>query len=564
MFGLETLAALGTLAAGGLICWRCVRGVRLAAENWRQLVEGNETGFMVVQGGRVVFANGACRRVLHLAPDAPLEGLTPLAQSACDECRRAGTTLAGLSADEAQSFVYRCEQCVATRLLEELEYRTRPLTWNGRPALQITVQCVSDRALDPEGLRHGEKLLQTVIDAIPHRVYLKSLDGRYLFVNKAKAAFYGCAPAEMIGKDIYDFNTRSEAYRERVKARDAEVLARGETVEFPKVVITYADGRTRLQRISKSPIYSEAGRVCAILGVAEDITERTHAEEELRRNQRLLRAVVDSAPYSMSVKDEHGTYVIANRAMARIYDLPPEEVVGKRVDDFSGRTPEVLKRAKATDRAVIETGRTVRLDQEPIVTADGVLLIRNLVKVPLFDDEKRVNGVLCIGEDITERTRVEAALGAERRLLKTIFDTLPLRIYVKDLNLRYVIVNRAMASYHGMEPEEVIGKGLEDLADITPQHLAGARRRDHEVLTNGALLRVPELRVTRGDGSEDVFRTVKVPLLDEHHAIVGLVGFAEDITEMVHTRDRLRSQGELLKSVMEAYVRQSERYPADG
>ena len=144
-------------------------------------------------------------------------------------------------------------------------------------AVDITEVRRADRAL-----RDSEARLRQVIDLVPHFIFAKDGEGRFLLANRAVAEAYGTAVDRLIGRTDEDFARSGEEVR-RFREDDLEVMRTGS----PKVVleepITDSRGRVRYLQTTKIPFtFSGTGRP-AILGVSIDITERKAAEEALRR-----------------------------------------------------------------------------------------------------------------------------------------------------------------------------------------------------------------------------------------------------------------------------------------
>ncbi len=59
---------------------------------------------------------------------------------------------------------------------------------------------------DEETLLESEERLRQVIDLIPHFVFAKDMDGKFLLANTAVAEVYGTTPENLIGKSDYDYN----------------------------------------------------------------------------------------------------------------------------------------------------------------------------------------------------------------------------------------------------------------------------------------------------------------------------------------------------------------------
>ncbi|HEY3382807.1 MAG TPA: response regulator [Vicinamibacterales bacterium] len=148
-----------------------------------------------------------------------------------------------------------------------------------------------------------------------------------------------------------------------------------------------------------------------------------------------------------------------------------------------------------------------------------------LVRVALGDDA----ALFVTWRDITAQKRAEASLAAERNLLRSLVNTLPDRIYVKDTHSRFILNNSAhIAALGALTQEEVLGKTDADFrpAVIAERSLAD----DQQVLDTGQpIVNRDEVSVYL-DGSPAYLLVTKAPLADAEGRIVGLVGVSRDIT----------------------------------
>jgi rsbT co-antagonist protein RsbR len=140
-----------------------------------------------------------------------------------------------------------------------------------------------------------------------------------------------------------------------------------------------------------------------------------------------------------------------------------------------------------------------------------------------------------------------ARLAAERSVLRTIIDSLPDVIYVKDREGRFEVANQALARMLGVDsPDALIGKA--DL-QLFPRELASQYDADEQaIIASGVPLIDKEEPVEYADGTSRWILTTKVPLRDPQGQILGLVGRGQDITERKRAEfERERLQEELIQ-----------------
>jgi PAS domain S-box-containing protein len=174
---------------------------------------------------------------------------------------------------------------------------------NGQEQILAVVRDISERKRAEDAITDLNKLLHTIINTVPMRIFFKDADLRYLGCNQAFARDAGCAhPEELIGKDDYQMAWREHA--ELYRADDRRVLDSGQAKLSYDEPLVAPDGRTYWIRTSKVPLRNEANEIIGVLGMYEDITERKLAEDQLRRSNRALMAFQGSGKAVMRATDE--------------------------------------------------------------------------------------------------------------------------------------------------------------------------------------------------------------------------------------------------------------------
>jgi PAS domain S-box-containing protein len=152
---------------------------------------------------------------------------------------------------------------------------------------------------------------------------------------------------------------------------------------------------------------------------------------------------------------------------------------------------------------------------------------------------------------ITLRGPAEEALARERNLLRTLIDTMPDMIYVKDAQSRFVVANLAIAHFMGAATsEDLLGKT--DFDCYPPDLAARYYADEQEIIRSGRpLLNRQEPGLGR-DGHQRWFLTNKVPLRDGPGNVIGLIGIGRDVTEHVQADEALHGYARQLEVLREA------------
>ncbi|HUF07877.1 MAG TPA: PAS domain S-box protein, partial [Rhodothermales bacterium] len=167
-----------------------------------------------------------------------------------------------------------------------LSWRTQPVVEEN--LLYATARDITERKVAEQSLREANAFLDSVIENIPNMVFIKdATDLRFVRFNRAGEMLLGRGREQLVGRNDYDFFPKEEA--DFFTAKDREVLAGGQLVDIPQERIDVEGGMTRILHTKKLPVLDETGRPKYLLGISEDITERTQAEAAIRDLNRELR-----------------------------------------------------------------------------------------------------------------------------------------------------------------------------------------------------------------------------------------------------------------------------------
>jgi diguanylate cyclase (GGDEF)-like protein/PAS domain S-box-containing protein len=162
----------------------------------------------------------------------------------------------------------------------------------------------------------------------------------------------------------------------------------------------------RLRRLNQKLKVREAELVKLSTRLEEDVVVRTRMEAELKQHAEHLRLIIDTVPAYIYAKDADGRFLLANKRLADLMGVSPEEVVGKSSLDY-GATDEQTAKYMEADRTVLQTGKPVFIAQEEDMRVDRTpgwfQKTKTLYKHPNWDKP----AILGVSIDITERVRSE-------------------------------------------------------------------------------------------------------------------------------------------------------------
>jgi rsbT co-antagonist protein RsbR len=142
-----------------------------------------------------------------------------------------------------------------------------------------------------EKLKRSETRLRQIIDLVPHLIFAKDWEGRFILVNQGVADLFGSTVEDIVGKtDIEAGSVFSETELAEFLEQDRQIIKSGEPLSFEER-LEHEDGSVSFHRTIKIPFEVLDTGKPAVLGIAMDITELKEAEAE---RARLQQAVIDA------------------------------------------------------------------------------------------------------------------------------------------------------------------------------------------------------------------------------------------------------------------------------
>ncbi len=246
-----------------------------------------------------------------------------------------------------------------------------------------------------------------------------------IYVNPAFEKISGYAPDEILGRNCRFLQGDRRDEETNLAARQTMRDCLNRHVSCAVILRNFRkDGTPFWNELFMAPIFDSAGVLTHYVGVQNDVAARVEAEAALqksrdelerrviertatlRQQEQFLRQVLDTDPNLIFVKNAAGVYTLANEAIAALYGVTPEEMIGKTDADFS---PEASESAQflRDDREVIGLQQEKFIPAEMITDFQGRKRWLQTVKRPLASPDGTVRHLLGICADITARKEAE-------------------------------------------------------------------------------------------------------------------------------------------------------------
>ncbi len=334
---------------------------------------------------------------------------------------------------------------------------------------------ITGRKQAEEAMRKYQLQWADIIEFLPDATFVINNEGTVIAWNRAMEAMTGISKSEMIGKGDFEYALPFFGYRRPIlidllfagEEKKNEYYESVSTVGDTIVAEAYAPeayrGKGAYLWGVATALFDEQGNVAGAIQSIRDITERKRAEKELFDSRQMLRSVLDNIPQRVFWKDRNSVFVGCNKPF--VLDCgykDPGELVGQT--SYGHTSAGIADLYHADDREVMESGRPKLNYEEPQIRPDGSQAWLITSKVPMYDQDGQVIGVLGTYSDITERKLAEDALRESEERFSKFFRASPIGTSISRLSDgQFVDANDAFLSLFGYTREEVVGHSSLDL-----------------------------------------------------------------------------------------------------
>ncbi len=391
-----------------------------------------------------------------------------------------------------------------------------------------------------EELQASHALLSAIIDGTPDAVFAKNLEGRYLLINRAGAAFLGRTPDEVVGRADAELLPAETArvFREA----DARVIDGGEASTSEETGETA--GEVRTYHAIKAPFRGADGRITGLVGISRDITLRRQMEEALRESHERFELVQRATHDVIWDWDIARRRVLWNEETTRMFGYVPE-TEGTDLEWWAAKIhPEDAEAVAGSLHAALRDARSWTAEYR-YRRADGsyvVVLDRGHI---LRDEAGQAVRMIGSMQDVTERRRLTGALEQSEAQYRRLVDNAPQTIYAVDRDGRFTEANPAAVELLGRPLAELLGRHFADV--VVAEDLPRTQAAFQALLTGAAPEVALELRIHRPSGETRLVHIQGV-VIREGSEVTGGHGIARDVTEEREQEQRLR-RAERLASI---------------
>lgn len=533
-------------------------------QDWYTVLFENSPDMIVIHdlNGNIIDINTAAYKMLGFdSKDQFYENIKNVLDAIVPEERE--RAIENMAQVVFKGFIGGNEYNVYNRFGEKLffeEYTSLIFDSNNRPYAFISlIRDITDKKKIEKKLIEQQKQLYDIIEYIPDPTIVIDKNHIVIAFNKAMEDLTGAKAEDMIGKGNYEYAL--PVYEERRPILIDFVLNSSYSEMIDKYSYINKDGGTLTAETlienykgkkiyiwaKASPLYDSEGKVIGAIETIRDITDQKLNELSLKGLTDRLNTIIEAANIATWEWNVKTGETVFNEKWANILGYTLDELNPTSIKTWENLThPEDLKKVYIALEQHFETKSSQYECEFRMKHKNGNWVwILDKGKVVTWADDGSPLIMYGTHTDITKLKEAENALLESKQFIDNVLDTIPVRVFWKDKNLKYLGCNKPFVKDAGFNnPEEIIGKTD---YDMPWKEQAELYRTDDKMVIESGIPKIGyEEPQTTPEGKTIWLRTNKVTLKDNEGQIIGILGTYEDITDV-------KIAGELLKESEEKF-----------
>ena len=432
-----------------------------------------------------------------------------------------------------------------------------------RVPVQIASEIISNGLLRQKTenlLIESEQENQKLFENSPVGLLYQDVDGQVLKANQAALKLMGLSPDEVSGWEVLNpewkaiSESGTELHEFNLPAK--ECLEKGTPITDSIISIYRPTQKDRVWiSVDAIPEFqSGQQKPFRVFSTFKDITDQKNYLNAVIAAEKRYRSLVENLPgavYSCQL-DEHLTPLHMTKKVEEFTGYSSDDFLNNRVKIHELIHPEDLQKFNAEVNHAIQNHQAFQLTYRITTRNREIRWVEDMGEAVILDGGQSY--LIGFWHDITERVEAEQTLEKNLKLLEAIVENSHSAIFVKDLDYRYIMVNRRWEMVTGHGREEVLGKRLEEFAvgAFTDKYLED----DKKVLIDGKSAygeeKLEKQETTLGITSTQYFLSVKFPYRNNKGEIIGMCGISTDITAVKEASMMVQEREANLQGILES------------
>jgi PAS domain S-box-containing protein len=398
---------------------------------------------------------------------------------------------------------------------------------------------ITDQKGLEEQLRQTQNYTRGLIEASVDALMTVDPELRITDVNEQTARITGYSREELIGSPFPDYFTDPE----RATAGVRQTLSEGLVTNYVLILRSRTGEETPVS-FNASVFRDTEGNVRGIFAAARDITEQKRLEEELRQAQNYTRGLIESSVDPMITVSPDLTITDVNEQMVRLTEVPKEQLIGSRFDNYFTEPREAAAGVRKTLNESYVTNYELTLR-----TPSGRQVLVSFNASIFRDTEGTVRGIFAVARDVTEQRRLEEQLREQQNYSRGLIEASVDALMTVDPNGLITDVNEQTVRLLGYNRKQLVGSPFANYFTDPSRATAGVQKTFAENAVTDY-----ELVVRSKSGTETPVSFNASVFKDTAGRVAGILAGARDVTQRKQIEGELREQQTYNRGLIESNI----------
>jgi PAS domain S-box-containing protein len=396
-----------------------------------------------------------------------------------------------------------------------------------------------------KSLERYERKVKDLFKIMQEGVVRTNVEGKFIECNHAFCQLTGFTENELQTMNFKDI-TPDKYYNFENNVIINQVLQHGYSEPYFKEYKTKSG--TFIPVEIQVYLSKEDGRASGMWGIIRDLRQKYKYESIIRQQERYFAQVIENMPLAVMLVGVDENIISINKAFNRVFGYNLQELPDlKTWYQFAFPDDKTRSFQEKEWNNILMNGQDSQKNTSLNIKIRSKSRVYKEVEtwMTVLDDR-----IVIIYNDVTEKSIAQQKTRESMNMLQLVLNTIPVRVFWKDVHLNYLGCNQQFANDAGLTtPDEIIGKNDFELSWIENAELY--QSIDQKVIgKQHSILNFEEPQVDR-QGNHKWLKTSKIPLRDAEGRLMGVLGVYENITEFKKNQEELTLYRKKLEKLVE-------------
>jgi PAS domain S-box-containing protein len=233
------------------------------------------------------------------------------------------------------------------------------------------------------------------------------------------------------------------------KVRIQEIKFRKKEIEFEQLNTEFRNQNQELAKQNENSALLNDEHLKVIKDLRESVIQKEQIHSQLLESETTARAIIDAAADIIVLLDTNGLIIDCNKSLLHNFRQSKEQVIGKSIFVFF--PPDVAESRRVSFKRVVVSG------EKEVVSDTGVAGIFETIISPCFDQENRVNKIVIIARNISDRYKVQQELYESERKYRLLAENSEDVIWTFDIeNMKLSYVSPTITKLLGFTVDQIM------------------------------------------------------------------------------------------------------------